>query len=130
MQFGSVSYDFTVELQPMALEQDDRPVGTRGEQVDERHCFIRIRVDSEGIKYPSEFTASIDSIGILRRNCEGPGLQPRCSVSEIRRRSLADGAPKGAMAQVRIREGGQWHVGIEDQGKTLFSSTYKDDCAP
>ncbi len=129
LAFGGVEYKFSVELEELQRRVDDGPVGTRPKQVDERDCHVAIRVDSEGIKIPADFMISIESMpGLRESQCSGRSIEPRCTLREIRKRSLADGAPKGAMAQVSIGYGRKWNVVIEDQGKEIFQSVYADDC--
>ena len=130
LEFGYVWYEFVVELKPLSPRQDDRPVGTRAAQVDDRNCSVMIKVNERGIQYPSQFTADINRITGLSASCKTESIGPRCTLSEIRKRSLADGAPEGAMAVVSLGSSGNWYVGIVDQGQELFSRNYPDDCVP
>jgi hypothetical protein len=63
-------------------------------------------------------------VGDLYKNVSE--IEPRCTMTSIWARARADGAPGGAIAELRLQQG-SWHFSIRDQRAT-FEKRYPDDC--
>ena len=55
-------------------------------------------------------------------------IEPRCTAASIWARAKSEGAPGGAIAELRLQHG-MWHFAIRDQRAT-FEKIYPDDCDP
>ena len=64
------------------------------------------------------------AIGDLFAN--DPPLEPRCTTSSIWVRARMDGAPAGAIAELRLQKS-SWTFVISDQ-RASFRASYPDDC--
>jgi hypothetical protein len=63
-------------------------------------------------------------VGDLFKNTSD--LEPRCTMASIWARAKADGAPGGAIAEIRLQQY-SWRFAIRDQ-RAMFEKSYPDDC--
>ena len=127
-EYGSLQAYFQVEAAPAPRPEIDPSVPIGAAPPPERSPFANYRCTTltyqKGEWSAESLGDGICITGELFKNQSA--LAPRCTTASIWARAIADGAPKGAIAEILLRPYG-WRFSIRDQ-RVTFERNYEDDC--
>ncbi|HEY5938033.1 MAG TPA: hypothetical protein VIU61_25460 [Kofleriaceae bacterium] len=124
--YGELVMEFQADLPPPSEPRVDPSVPIGAAPPIERSTFDDY--ECKTLRHQSgEWTVSTVTMCILGDLYKGKsGLEPRCTTASIWQRALLDGAPSGAIAELRL-DRHSWRFEIRDQ-RASFDKTYPDDC--